>query len=166
MKTPAVSFFANVCAFTLALGFFGCDSELDDATLAVTAAEGSASAITAGDQPSKTFQPEDIEEIKKLLQGLDSTNYRVVLPVMNASRSTVGTRTYGTFPITEVRRIASLRNIRYTDSGNLQAIFRTCNGGGAGSHTESGSGATGRVIISRIEEITQNLDKQAYILIK
>jgi hypothetical protein len=166
MKTNAIYFIAKACTFTLSVVFLGCAPESEDTALPVTTAAGSTSALTAADLPAKTFQPEDIAEIKKLLQDLDSTDYRVVLPVMEASRKTVGTQTYGSYPITEVRRIASLRNIRYTDSGNLQAIFRTCSGGGAGSHTESGSGATGRVIISRIEEITRNMDKQAYILIK
>jgi hypothetical protein len=152
--------------FALVVGFFGCDSESDEASPRTTAAESSASTVDDRKQVAKTFSPEDIAAIKTLLQDLDSTDYRVVLPVMNDSEQMVGTQTYGTFPVTEVRRIASLRNIRYTDSGNLQAIFLNCNGGGAGSHTESGSGATGRAAISQIEEITQNVDSRAYILIK
>ncbi|WP_221392557.1 hypothetical protein [Dyadobacter sp. NIV53] len=164
MKTKSRFAFAGVCILTLALGIFSCDSQTDSIVPEETASRKSD--FSARQEPVKTFQPEDIANIKRLLQSLDPASYRVVLPVFDSRRRTVGSQTYGGFPITEVRRIASVRNIKYSDSGNLQAIFQNCNGGGAGSHTESGSGAKAIDVVFQIEKITQNLDKNQYVLIK
>jgi len=64
--------------------------------------------------------------------------------------------------VTEVRRLASQRNITFADSGNLQAIVMD-SGEGGGSHTESQSG--GKDVGRRIEKILRNIDKSEYTFI-
>ena len=110
----------------------------------------------------KDFTEREVGEIKALLEGFDPKVYRVVLPTFRQGEI-VGTETKGSLPVTEVRKVASLLDIRYTEDGNLQAVFSSCNGGGAGSHTESQSGGT--EVGRRIERILQNIDKSRYVLL-
>lgn len=110
----------------------------------------------------KDFTEKEVAEIKALLDGFDPKVFRVVLPAFR-DRRIVGAETKGSLPVTEVRKVASALNIPYTESGNLQAVFNSCNGGGAGSHTESQSAGTD--VGRRIERILQNIDKSRYILL-
>jgi hypothetical protein len=116
-----------------------------------------------GNRPKqKTFTQAEVSEIRSVLKGLDPKNYRIVLPKFENGRI-VGSETYGRLSVTEVRRIASISNIAYDRNGNLQAIFQSCNGGGAGSHTESQTPGTD--IGKRIERIVQNIGRSEYIFI-
>jgi hypothetical protein len=109
----------------------------------------------------KGFTEKEISEIEQTLKGLDPAGYRIVLPQIENGR-TVGSKTYGSLPVTEARRLASLRNIAYVDNGNVQAIYSDADGG-AGSHTQTQS--QGNDIGKRIERILQNIDKSKYVLI-
>ena len=110
----------------------------------------------------KDFTAKEVSEVKALLDGLDPKVYRVVLPTFGDGKP-VGKETKGSLPVTEVRKVASALNVRYTEDANLQAVFQSCNGGGAGSHTESQSGGTD--VGRRIERILQSIDKSRYILL-
>lgn len=112
---------------------------------------------------AKRFTPDDVVAIRQLLQELEPDSFRIVLPEFEDERP-VGSRTYGSLPLNEVRRVASLRNIDYQDNGNLQAIFQSCSGGGAGSHTESESAARG--FDERLEQILAGIDESEYLLIR
>jgi hypothetical protein len=115
------------------------------------------------DTSRKAFTEAEVAEIQSLLKGLDPADYRVVLPVFRDNKI-VSSETHGTLPITEVRRVASTKNINYVETGNVQAIFAS-DGKGAGSHTPSDTAAKGRDIGIRIERILANLDKSQYVLI-
>jgi hypothetical protein len=110
----------------------------------------------------KDFTEKEVGEIKALVADLDPKVYRVVLPTFQDGRI-VGAETRGSLPVTEVRKVASALNVRYAEDANLQAVFQSCNGGGAGSHTESQSGGTD--VGRRIERILQNIDKSRYVLL-
>jgi hypothetical protein len=107
----------------------------------------------------KSFDEQEIAEIQEALKGLDPAGYRIVLPQLENGR-VVGSETYGSLPLTEVRRVASERAITFVDDGNVQAILSNS---GAGSHTESQTPGTD--IGRRIETILQGLDKSEYVLI-
>jgi hypothetical protein len=109
----------------------------------------------------KDFTEKEVAEIKALVEGFDPKVYRVVLPTFT-ERKIVGAETKGALPVTEVRKVASLLNVRYSENANLQAVFTSCNGGGPGSHTESQSAGTD--VGRRIERILQNIDRSRYIL--
>jgi len=120
-------------------------------------------AVGQGYRPKpKTFTKAEVSEIMSLLKARDPNHYRVVLPKFENGRI-VGSETYGRLPVTQVRRLASLSNVVYSENGNLQAIFNPCNGGGAGSHVESQSSGTD--IGRRIERIVQNIGRSELILI-
>lgn len=112
---------------------------------------------------AKDFTPEHVAEIQNLLDELDEDAYRMVLPTFDDG-SIVGSEVSGTLSVTEVRRMASEQNVDYVETGNLQAIFRTCSGGGAGSHTESQS--PGSDIGQRIERILANIDESKYVFLR
>ena len=109
---------------------------------------------------AKEFTEADANEVRELLKKLDPAAYRIVLPVFKEGRI-VGSEAYGSLPVTEVRKVASLRQIDYQENGNVQAIFQSCSGGGAGSHTESQS--PGSDVGKRIEKIIASIDKSRYV---
>jgi hypothetical protein len=110
----------------------------------------------------KSFSQSEVNDVLATLKGVPEANYRMVLPQFEGG-AMVGSKTYGTLPVTEVRKLASRNNITFVDTGNLQAIVMD-NGGGAGSHTESQSG--GQDIGRRIERIVRNIDKSQYTFIR
>lgn len=112
---------------------------------------------------AKEFTAEDVAAVRELLTELDPETYRIVLPVFTDGR-VVDSATYGSLPVTEVRRLSSLQDVEYSESGNLQAIFQSCSGGGAGSHTESQT--PGSDVGRRIERILAHIDESAYVFIR
>lgn len=112
----------------------------------------------------KDFSEKEVAEIKTLLEGFDPKVYRVIVPTFKENRI-VGSETIGSLPVSEVRKVASVLNVSYAENGNLQAIFQSCNGGGAGSHTDSQSGARGADLGRKVESILQNLDKSRYVFL-
>lgn len=119
-------------------------------------------ACRTSDYGRKNFSQAEVNDVLATLKGVPEANYRIVLPQFEGGAA-VGSRTYGTLPVTEVRRLASQKNITFVDSGNLQAILMDT-GGGAGSHTESQSG--GQDIGRRIDKILRNIDKSQYTFIR
>lgn len=113
----------------------------------------------AGD--TKGFTEADVAQVQAILNGVKPESYRIILPEFRAGK-VVGSKTYGSLPVTAVRRVASQRNIAFSESGNVQAVFNS-DGAGAGSHTESQSPGTD--IGRRIEKIFAGLDKSQYTLI-
>ncbi|WP_025741339.1 hypothetical protein [Aquimarina pacifica] len=120
------------------------------------------------------FTQEDVRRITQVLNELDEDEYRIVLPVFKDSKI-VGSEVYGNLPITEVRRVAISKGISYVEKGNLQAIFQSCEGGGAGSHVNSDSAARGNdseadadgnAVYDRIDQILKNIDKSKFIQIR
>jgi hypothetical protein len=111
--------------------------------------------------PQKTFTKAEVSEIISLLKRHDPSHYRIVLPKFEDGRI-VGSQTYGRLPVTQVRRLASLSNVVYSENGNLQAIFQSCNGGGAGSHVESQT--PGSDIGKRIQRIVKNMGSSEFVL--
>jgi hypothetical protein len=127
--------------------------------------------------PAKDFSAKDVAEIKAELGKLNPSSYRVVLPVFRG-RSRVGSQTIGTLPLTEVRRVASLRGVAFKEKGNLQMILSQGNdggggggggggdtGGGAGSHTPSQSAAKGQDVINRIQLVVSRIGQSRYVFI-
>ncbi|HEY3132947.1 MAG TPA: hypothetical protein VGL91_26080 [Acidobacteriota bacterium] len=120
-------------------------------------------AVGQGYRPTqKTFTKAEVSEIMSLLKGRDPNHYRIILPKFENGRI-VGSETYGRLPVTQVRRLASLSNVPYSENGNLQAIFQSCNGGGAGSHVESQTPGTD--IGRRIDRIVRNIGRSEFVLI-
>lgn len=110
----------------------------------------------------KAFSSEEIDEIRALLRDLPSESYRVVLPSVERDGS-IGSAVYGTLPVTEVHKIAAVRGLEFDDTGNVQTILQSCNGGGPGSHVESQTPGTD--IGRRIETILANLDQSAFVFL-
>lgn len=119
------------------------------------------SACGPSNRETKAFTEEEVRQVEAVLNGVGPDTYRIVLPEFRDGK-VVGSKTYGSLPVTQVRRVASQRNIAFSDSGNVQAVFSS-DGGGAGSHTESQSPGTD--IGRRIEKIIERLDKSQYTLI-
>jgi hypothetical protein len=124
---------------------------------------------------AREFSAKDVATIKAELAKLNPSRYRVVLPVFRG-RTHVGSETIGTLPLTEVRRVTSLRGVAIKEKGNLQVILPQADdtgggggggekGGGAGSHTPSGTPATGKDVINRIQSVVSHLDQSRYIFI-
>ncbi len=118
-------------------------------------------ACRPSDRDTKAFTEEEVRQVEAVLNGVRPDTYRIILPEFRDGK-VVGSKTYGSLPVTQVRRVASQRNIPFSDSGNVQAVFSP-DGGGAGSHTESQSPGTD--IGRRIEKIIERLDKSQYTLI-
>ncbi len=109
------------------------------------------------------FTENDILRIHKTLESLDVDEYRVVLPVFENGK-VVDSKVYGNLPITEIRQVAVSKGISYSETGNLQAVFQNCRGGGAGSHVNSDSGAKG--VDDRLDQILKNIDKSKFVQIR
>jgi uncharacterized membrane protein YgcG len=125
--------------------------------------------------PVKDFSEREVASIKAELAKLKPSSYRVVLPVFR-NRVRVSSETVGTLPLTEVRRIASLRGVTLKEKGNLQVILpqgdesgggggggSSGQGGGPGSHINSQS--AGRDVINRIQLVVSGLSKSQYVFI-
>ena len=76
---------------------------------AVLATVGVAGIATAQRTPTRQFTEEDVSQILRELRGVDPDTYYIRLPVFRLGRI-VDTATYGTLPITEVRRVATVLN--------------------------------------------------------
>ncbi|HMN96696.1 MAG TPA: hypothetical protein PKC43_09650 [Phycisphaerales bacterium] len=111
---------------------------------------------------SKSFTEQEVTQVIALLEGVDPSTYRIVLPRFRGTEQ-AGTQTLGTLPVTAVQRVASSKQIAFDPGANLQAIF-SANGGGAGSHTPSQTPGTdlGR----RLDAILRNIDRNAYIWVR
>lgn len=109
------------------------------------------------------FTEQDVQRIQAVLNELSTSEYRIVLPTFDDGE-VVGSKVYGRLPVTEISQVAVSQGISYSETGNLQAVFQSCEGGGAGSHTESESAAKGAG--DRINQILENLDKSKFILIR
>ena len=119
------------------------------------------SSCNTGKPDKKTYTAEDISAVLEAVNTLSDSTYRLVLPEFRDGKI-VGSKVYGSLAVTQVRRIASSRELEYEENGNLQAIFQSCSGGGAGSHTPSQS--AGQDIGKRIENILSHIDKSEYLL--
>src|ERR1041384_674081 len=71
---------------------------------------------------TKTFTEEEVRQVEAVLNGVRPDTYRIILPEFRDGK-VVGSKTYGTLPVTQVRRVASQRNIAFSDNGNVQAVF-------------------------------------------
>src|SRR5215510_10466984 len=89
------------------------------------------------DRDTKAFTEDEVRQVEAVLKEVRPDTYRIILPEFRDGK-VVGSKTYGSLPVTQVRRVASQRNIAFSDSGNVQAVFSP-DGGGPGSHTESQS---------------------------
>ncbi len=114
-------------------------------------------------QVRDNFTEQDVQRIQEVLRELNKNEYRIVLPTFDDGEI-VGSEVYGSLPVTEVRQVAVSKGISYSETGNLQAVFQSCEGGGAGSHTESESAARGTD--DRIDQILENIDKSKFILVR
>jgi len=137
----------------------------------------------------RDFNAGRVALIEQQLRKLAPENYRVVLPVYKRTEpppagdpsgmSMVSTETLGKLPVTEVRRLASLRKIEFHETSNAQAVIFQDNqgdGGGAPPTQESGGGkggceqdhstpAHGIDIAARIYEILANIDHSKYVFL-
>ena len=120
------------------------------------------------DRDTKNFTEAEVAQVQAILKDVKPETYRIILPEIKDGK-VVGSKTYGSLPVTEVRRVASQRNIEFSETGNVQAVFMSQSasaggdGSGAGSHTPSQTPGTD--IGSRIEKILERLDKSQYTLI-
>lgn len=126
-----------------------------------------AAALAAGCRTSaaarKDFSESEVAEVRALLKDADPARSRVVLPRFENGR-VVGSDVYGSLPITEVQRLATIRNVAIPGTGNVQVVFaNSCNGGGAGSHTSSQT--PGSDLGRRIERVLADVDRSRYVLI-
>jgi hypothetical protein len=127
---------------------------------------------SASPAAKRGFTPEEVTQIQQVLHKESPAHYRIVLPVFRGQRI-VGSKTYGTLPVTEVRKIASLRNVTaFTNEGNLQAIFDpNAAGGGGGGDKSGGPGShinaqtAGTELGHRIEQILANVDHSEYVFL-
>ncbi len=124
---------------------------------------------------SREFTPGTVTLIKSQAARLAPQNYRLVLPVFGKAPGSpiVSSETIGKLPVTEVRRLASLRNLAYREDANAQAIiFQNAEQGGApggggkaGCESDHQTQAQGVDIVARIEEILRHIDKSKYIFL-
>ncbi len=113
-------------------------------------------------ESKKQFSSSDVASVLKAVNDLDESSYRLVLPDFSDGKI-VGSKVYGSLAVTNVKRMASSQELEYEENGNLQAIFQSCSGGGAGSHTPSQS--SGNDVGKRIENILTHIDKSQYLLL-
>lgn len=114
-----------------------------------------------------------VNAIKTQASRVDPKNYRLVLPVFDRERLgnvIVGSETLGTLPISEVRKLASLRGVEYVEEANAQSvIWQDLPGGhhqggvdppppGAGCSSDHKTQGLG----DRIYDIIQNIDQSQY----
>lgn len=149
--------------------------------------------------PEPTFTQEEVANMQALLRSREwtpgtvmlikieagrtaSQNYRFVLPVFapdergankTGGPTIVGSQTIGKLPVTEVRRLASLRKLEYDETSNAQAIiFQNAEQGGApggggqgGCESDHSTPAHGQDIAARVEEILRNINQSKYIFL-
>jgi hypothetical protein len=150
--------------------------------------------------PEPTFTQEEVANMQALLRSREwtpgtvtlikieagrtaSQNYRLVLPVFapdergvpgkTGGPTIVGSQTIGKLPVTEVRRLASLRKLEYDENSNAQAIiFQNAEQGGApggggqgGCESDHSTPAHGQDIAARIEDILRNINQSKYIFL-
>jgi hypothetical protein len=138
----------------------------------VLATVGVAGIATAQRTPTRSFTEEDVAQITRELRGVDPSTYYIRLPKYYYGR-VVGTATYGTLSINEVRRVATTLNVQLNETGNIITVFDAINngneqggcgggggGGGAGSHTPSAT--AGSNLGSRINVLLQNIDANQF----
>jgi hypothetical protein len=143
----------------------------------------------------RDFNAGRVALIKAELKKLAPEHYRVVLPVYRrtepppagdaSGRAMVSTETLGKMPITEVRRMASLRKIPFNEASNAQAvIFQDTQGDTGGAPTTQGDAggapttnpqggcegdhqtpAHGIDVAARINEILANIDHSKYVFL-
>ncbi|MFP2923880.1 hypothetical protein ACLESO_01435 [Pyxidicoccus sp. 3LG] len=139
---------------------------------AVLATVGVAGIATAQRIPTRQFTEEDVSQILRELRGVDPDTYYLRLPKFSRGQ-VVGTVTYGTLPITEVRRVATVLNVQLNETGNVLTVFDSLNngdenggcsggggGGGPGSHINSASAGTD--LSSRINVLLQDIDQNQF----
>lgn len=114
----------------------------------------------------KEFTEAEVAEVKALMKDVNPATYRLVLPTIK-DQQVIGSEVQGSLPITEVRRLASVRKIDFKDTGNLQAIFDPNEAGQSGGQQtpDEKPARTGQDLANRIEKILQGLDKSQYVLI-
>jgi hypothetical protein len=136
----------------------------------VLATVGVAGIATAQRTPTREFTEADVAKITQQLRGVDPSTYYIRLPKFYYGR-VVGTTTYGTLSINQVRRVATALNVRLNETGNIITVFDDLNtgneqggceggGGGAGSHTPSAS--AGSDLGSRIQVLLENIDTNRF----
>lgn len=170
-------------------------------TLSVLAAAVVAASLAACQQDTRaaaqTFSKEEVAQMQELLRGRDFTpgtvrlikaevrgtdprNYRLVLPTFKQEQGRwvlVGSETIGKLPVTEVRRLASVRKLEYKEAFNAQAIiFQNAEQGGAPGGGSGGGGqggceqdhstpAHGEDIAARVENILRNINQSKYLFL-
>ena len=112
------------------------------------------------DRDTKGFTEAEVAQVQDVLKDVKPEIYRIVLPEIKDGK-VVGSKTYGSLPVTAVKMVASQRNIAFSEGGNAQAVFSESRDGG--SHTPSQS--PGSDIGRRIERILERIDKSQYILL-
>lgn len=122
--------------------------------------------------PTRQFTEKDVQAILTELRGVDPSRYHIRLPQFRSGRI-VGTKTHGTLPLTEVRRVATTLNVQLKETGNIITVFDSLNsgdesggggggggGGGPGSHINSASAGTD--LASRIQVLLKDIDKNQF----
>ncbi|MFP2905607.1 hypothetical protein ACLESD_11225 [Pyxidicoccus sp. 3LFB2] len=138
----------------------------------VLATVGVAGIATAQRTPTRQFTEDDVRQILVELRGVDPSTYYLRLPKFYYGRI-VGTVTYGTLPITNVRRLATTLNVQLNETGNVLTVFDATNtgdesggggggggGGGPGSHINSASAGTD--LSTRIDVLLQDIDQNQF----
>ncbi|MCP3141546.1 hypothetical protein [Pyxidicoccus xibeiensis] len=121
---------------------------------------------------TRQFTETDVQQILSELRGVDPSTYHLRLPTFYFGRI-VGTKTYGTLPITQVRLVATRLNVQLNETGNVLTVFDSLNngdesggggggggGGGPGSHINSASAGTD--LSSRISVLLQEIDTNQF----
>lgn len=119
-------------------------------------------------KPANEFSEREVAQINAELAKLNPSSYRIVLPVFS-KRTYLGSETIGSLPVSEVRRIASLRGVTLPETANMQVILVTPESGGGGGKDGNTPGshvpAFGRAVIDRIALVASRIDKSRYVLI-
>ena len=118
---------------------------------------------------TKEFTATEVGEIQAALKGANPASYRIIVPRFEADRK-VGSQTLGTLSVAEVRRVASQQGVRFTEAGNLQAIFMSTPGTEDTSKASSQTGGKensneGQEIIKRLEGILSKKDRNEFIFL-
>lgn len=137
-------------------------------------------------QPTPTrhsFTQQDVIRIEKALQGTDPSTYRLILPAF-ANGRVVGSKTYGSLTMAQVRRVASRHRLTIPERGTMQLVMDN-NAAGESSgesttnpdpgpgpdpnpeNTEAGMQPTrGDKLARLLDAIVRNIDQKQYVFLK
>jgi hypothetical protein len=126
------------------------------AAIAVAGALGTFGFASAQVRQTQSFTEADVKAILEELRGVDPRTYFIRLPTYRYGRL-YGSATYGSLPITEVRRVASLLDVKLDESANVITAFES----GCDSSMQPAA-ATGQDLGDRIGTILSAIDSSQY----